>query len=147
MLGCAPSFAASKALAESWQNGYCTSLENWRPKGHGGSNPSLSATHSTANKIKLIDAAKDQRIKGALSLSIGENIDDQSEVVRLSSLMTAGDEIREKTKCYDFLGQWGISLISGKRDAQSPDNSNMKLGKTAHILHSIKHSDEVKLLR
>ena len=27
---------------EGWQNGYCTSLENWRPKGLGGSNPSPS---------------------------------------------------------------------------------------------------------
>ena len=33
----------SSADAESWQNGYCTGLENRRPKGHGGSNPSLSA--------------------------------------------------------------------------------------------------------
>jgi hypothetical protein len=30
--------------AEGWQNGYCTSLENWRPKGLGGSNPSPSAS-------------------------------------------------------------------------------------------------------
>jgi hypothetical protein len=30
-------------VSESWQNGYCTSLENWRPQGLGGSNPSLSA--------------------------------------------------------------------------------------------------------
>ena len=30
-------------LLESWQNGYCTSLENWRPQGLGGSSPSLSA--------------------------------------------------------------------------------------------------------
>ncbi len=28
---------------ESWQNGYCTSLENWRPQGLVGSNPTLSA--------------------------------------------------------------------------------------------------------
>lgn len=28
---------------ESWQNGYCTSLENWRPQGLTGSNPVLSA--------------------------------------------------------------------------------------------------------
>ena len=28
---------------ESWQNGYCTGLENRRPQGLGGSNPSLSA--------------------------------------------------------------------------------------------------------
>src|SRR6185295_13583638 len=27
---------------EGWQNGYCTSLENWRPQGLGGSNPSPS---------------------------------------------------------------------------------------------------------
>jgi hypothetical protein len=31
------------SVLESWQNGYCTSLENWRPQGLGGSNPSLSA--------------------------------------------------------------------------------------------------------
>ena len=30
---------------EGWQNGYCTSLENWRPQGLGGSNPSPSALH------------------------------------------------------------------------------------------------------
>src|SRR3954465_2373928 len=29
-------------LQEGWQNGYCTSLENWRPQGLGGSNPSPS---------------------------------------------------------------------------------------------------------
>jgi hypothetical protein len=29
---------------EGWQNGYCTSLENWRPQGLGGSNPSPSVT-------------------------------------------------------------------------------------------------------
>ncbi len=28
---------------ESWQNGYCTSLENWHPSGFPGSNPGLSA--------------------------------------------------------------------------------------------------------
>src|SRR3954471_11149249 len=30
-------------IVEGWQNGYCTSLENWRPQGLGGSNPSPSA--------------------------------------------------------------------------------------------------------
>ena len=30
---------------EGWQNGYCTSLENWRPQGLGGSNPSPSVVH------------------------------------------------------------------------------------------------------
>jgi hypothetical protein len=35
-------------IMESWQNGYCTGLENRRPKGLGGSNPSLSAYHSSS---------------------------------------------------------------------------------------------------
>jgi hypothetical protein len=29
-------------MQEGWQNGYCTSLENWRPQGLGGSSPSPS---------------------------------------------------------------------------------------------------------
>ena len=33
----------TETMMESWQNGYCTGLENRRPKGLGGSNPSLSA--------------------------------------------------------------------------------------------------------
>jgi hypothetical protein len=32
---------------EGWQNGYCTGLENRRPKGLAGSNPSPSAIIST----------------------------------------------------------------------------------------------------
>ena len=54
MLGCAPSRATSN-VAESWQNGYCTGLENRRPKGHGGSNPSLSATILIVNKRLSLD--------------------------------------------------------------------------------------------
>ena len=34
---------SGKIGTESWQNGYCTGLENRRPQGLGGSNPSLSA--------------------------------------------------------------------------------------------------------
>ena len=34
---------AKSRNSESWQNGYCTGLENRRPKGLGGSSPSLSA--------------------------------------------------------------------------------------------------------
>jgi hypothetical protein len=35
---------------ESWQNGYCTGLENRRPQGLGGSNPSLSAQRLRWNR-------------------------------------------------------------------------------------------------
>src|SRR5215831_9429281 len=34
------------SFVEGWQNGYCTGLENRRPKGLGGSNPSPSVSKS-----------------------------------------------------------------------------------------------------
>ena len=40
---------------ESWQNGYCTGLENRRPQGLGGSNPSLSAVNV---EVELIETGK-----------------------------------------------------------------------------------------
>jgi hypothetical protein len=40
---------------EGWQNGYCTSLENWRPQGLGGSNPSPSV-NSIGAHFELIVA-------------------------------------------------------------------------------------------
>ncbi len=56
-------------IAESWQNGYCTSLENWRPKGHGGSNPSLSATTSIVN-IRLISGMRDKKLRGSIRIML-----------------------------------------------------------------------------
>jgi hypothetical protein len=43
MKGSLNDMAAPHLKTESWQNGYCTGLENRRPQGLGGSNPSLSA--------------------------------------------------------------------------------------------------------
>ena len=40
---------------ESWQNGYCTGLENRRPQGLGGSNPSLSAANADFILLLRID--------------------------------------------------------------------------------------------
>src|SRR5688572_11674775 len=34
-----------------WQNGYCTSLENWRPQGLGGSSPSPSVHKGSPKQI------------------------------------------------------------------------------------------------
>src|SRR5687767_14663707 len=36
---------------EGWQNGYCTSLENWRPQGLGGSSPSPSVHKGSPEQI------------------------------------------------------------------------------------------------
>ena len=58
-------------FAESWQNGYCTGLENRRPKGHGGSNPSLSAISKTGN----MDSSENRcSRRGFLSLAVAASI-------------------------------------------------------------------------
>jgi hypothetical protein len=44
---------------EGWQNGYCTSLENWRPQGLGGSNPSPSVV-LIARVIGLVSSLRRQ---------------------------------------------------------------------------------------
>ena len=38
-------FCKNLDFKEGWQNGYCTGLENQRPYGLGGSNPSPSAVN------------------------------------------------------------------------------------------------------
>jgi hypothetical protein len=45
-------------MMESWQNGYCTGLENRRPQGLGGSNPSLSAHRSGWNAFISYNSQK-----------------------------------------------------------------------------------------
>jgi hypothetical protein len=39
---------------EGWQNGYCTSLENWRAQALGGSSPSPSVTRLTSSSFSLL---------------------------------------------------------------------------------------------
>ena len=46
--------AFQRAELEGWQNGYCTGLENRRPQGLGGSNPSPSAgTYGIEGAVKV----------------------------------------------------------------------------------------------
>lgn len=54
-------------IAESWQNGYCTGLENRRPKGHGGSNPSLSVTFS----LSYLDVFNSLRWGSLVEIALG----------------------------------------------------------------------------
>lgn len=103
----------------------------------------LKAFDYNVNPVKLIDAAKDERIKKSLVLEL----DESSEYKRLSSLMTAGDKIRQETRQNDFLARWALGLISQARERNSQGSKEQKLSRTAHVLHSIKHPEEVKLLR
>ena len=39
---------------EGWQNGYCTSLENWRAQALGGSSPSPSVDDTSGQKPDVL---------------------------------------------------------------------------------------------
>ncbi len=66
---------------------------------------------------------------------------DKSEYERIDTHMTAGDELREKTGRGNFLAALAISAIHRERKEEEPSNY------TAHIFNSLKHPDEVELLR
>ena len=53
-------------MPEGWQNGYCTGLENRRPKGLGGSNPSPSAATCITKRISIPGCCLDNYMLGKL---------------------------------------------------------------------------------
>ena len=65
----------------------------------------------------------------------------EPEYDRINTYMSAGDEVREKTKRGYILAALAINTISFQRDADKP------LPGTAHIFKSLKHPDEVHFLR
>lgn len=87
--------------------------------------------------------------KNALTLSslietvegLETELDEQTEAKRIDSYMTAGNEAREKAERGDFLAALAICQIYQKRENDTP------LLRTAHLFRSLKHPDEVQLLR
>ena len=65
----------------------------------------------------------------------------QPEFNRIDSFMTAGNEARQLTNRGDVLAAHAVYDIYGLREDDRP------LKSTAHILRSLKHEDEVQLLR
>ena len=61
---------------------------------------------------------------------------------RLESYMDAGNEARRAAKRGDFLAMCAINQIRSKRPAENPFQS-----RTAHVIRSLKHPDEVRTLR
>lgn len=64
------------------------------------------------------------------------------ELARLNSYMDAGNKFREQTKCPEGLALWAMAQIKQQRRPEAP-----VLARTAHVLRSIKHPDEVRALR
>jgi deoxycytidylate deaminase len=80
--------------------------------------------------------------------SLIENVDgletelfEQPEEKRIDSYMTAGNEAREKAGRGDFLAALAMCQIYQKRQNDAP------IPRTAHVFRSLKHPDEVQLLR
>lgn len=67
---------------------------------------------------------------------------------RITMLMDKGNDIRNKSKNYGILAQGAISIIRDLRMKEAQNNENSLEGKRiAYIIDSLKHKDEVKLLR
>jgi len=75
----------------------------------------------------------------------GQQIDRSSQFLRYETLMTAGNNIRDK-KGQSFLAQLGIYAIASDRELDEQGNA-MPLKRKVHILHSLKHRKEIEILR
>lgn len=75
-------------------------------------------------------------------LQLGVALKDTPELARIDSYIKAGNKLREKAKCEEVLALWAMAHIRQRRTKKAP-----VLGRTAHILRSIKHPDEARALR
>ncbi len=94
----------------------------------------LRQFHYKSNHIRLSSLIK--KIEG-----LQTPIDESTEYKRIDSLMTAGNEARQKAGRGDFVAALGICSVYEKHINDKPPK------KVAHIFDSIKHPDEVQTLR
>jgi deoxycytidylate deaminase len=81
----------------------------------------------------------------------GITLDDSTEFRRIWTHMEAGDALRKKTGSGEALAVWSIGDINSARTTGSagkePLRAEEPLKGVAHILRTVKHPDEVRLLR
>lgn len=95
-----------------------------------------------SNPVRLSDFLKStegEKISGV-------RIDNSSAARRYNSLMTAGNEVRRRTNANDFLAQYAVTRIASHRKPDEQESPKPIKGKV-HVLHSLKHKDEVETLR
>jgi deoxycytidylate deaminase len=102
---------------------------------------SLSEYGYRVNQIKLSNFLKEKQVRAKTGISI----DYSNLSKRYDSLMTAGNKVRELSGKDDFLAAYAASQIAEFRE-QNPETED-SFTPTIHILHSLKHKDEVKTLR
>jgi deoxycytidylate deaminase len=86
----------------------------------------------TPNSIRL-----SKLLKG-----LGVDLKEEPEFDRLTSYMDGGNLVRERSESGEILALWAMASIKGGRTEETPVRR-----RTAHILRSIKHPDEVRALR
>ncbi|KUM52238.1 anti-phage dCTP deaminase [Rheinheimera sp. EpRS3] len=72
---------------------------------------------------------------------------EQSESERLQGAMTIGNTLRKESKRDDIMALVAINAILSKRERDKSQLHSMPLNRTAHIVRSLKHPDEVETLR
>lgn len=82
---------------------------------------------------------------------LGVTLDSSNEFQRIWTHMNAGDALRKKTASGEALAVWSIGDINSER-TEGPAGKEPLKGKdpekgVAHILRTVKHPDEVRLLR
>lgn len=82
---------------------------------------------------------------------LGTALDDSTEFQRIWTHMNAGDALRKKTGSGEALAVWSIGDINSERVegpfGKEPLKAEEPLKGIAHILRTVKHPDEVRLLR
>lgn len=102
----------------------------------------FSVRRYDVNRIKLSDVLPD------LATVLNVELVDRPYEDRVQSYMTAGTALRKNTARGDVLALCAIHQISSERpsiDAVEPQSP--KLSRRVHVLDSLKHPDEVRVLR
>ena len=103
---------ALNCAREGWQNGYCTGLENRRPQGLGGSNPSPSAPHVLTRRLAAIAIA-------LLLAPFGRAVAAPSDTIPVVSWLgvgaagATGAESQATSGVAVAVGRWGIRYVYG----------------------------------
>ena len=100
----------------------------------------LSPFNYGLNEIRLSKIIK--------TLEFGIKIYEKPEYKRISSLMDAGNKAREKTKRDDILAALAIyDILKKRKPVNGKDGEPEPLFERVHLIRSLKHPDEVFLLK
>lgn len=81
------------------------------------------------------------------SLALTTKIVHEPEYERINTMMDAGNEVRERAKNGAALALYAVSKIYEQREAKGPEGERLPTAARAHLLFTLKHPEEVHVLR